>query len=58
MVNLSSEVGHCLTMRSYCFNWAGGTWETGAGELILYTGKKEEEQNVEEGKRACGGVCM
>lgn len=34
MVNLSGEAGHCLTMRSYCLNWAGGTWETGEGTLI------------------------
>lgn len=58
MVNLSSEAGQCLTMRSYCFNWAGGTWETGAGTLILHGGKEEEEQKVEEGKGATGFVCV
>lgn len=63
MVNLSAEAGHCLTMRSYCFNWTKGTWETGDGPLILHGGKEEEEQKVEEGKRGwCvkfrGGVCV
>lgn len=54
MVNLSSEAGHCLTMRSYCFDWAGGTCETGVGTLILHARKEE----VEEGKRSCEGVCV
>lgn len=59
MVNLSSEAGHCLTMRSYCFNWAAGTWETGVGTLIPHAGKEE----VEEGLWRClrvrciGGIC-